>query len=154
MRKWPIWILLVLLPLKLWAGTVMPLPLPFSTQDSTTALATSATPPAEHAIHLHAVAHLQAAHDEHHGHDQHAQHRQHTSHAHDTVHAHHDGMPIGAGICHEGPSCMACSVCHMTAGMPAIAPNWSIAALQSMPAAPQGAGLGHAWPPLIKPPIS
>lgn len=152
MRKWPIWILLVLLPLRLWAGTVMPLPLP--TQDSTTALPTSATPPAEHAIHLHAVAHLQAAHDEHHGLDQHAQHRQHTSHAHDTVHAHHDGMPIGAGICHEGPSCMACSVCHMTAGMPAIAPNWSIAALQSMPAAPQGAGLGHAWPPLIKPPIS
>lgn len=149
MRKWPIWILLVLLPLRLWAGTIMPLPM--STQDSTAALTTSATIRAEHADHLPAAAHLQASHDEHHEHDQH---QQHTSHAHDTVHAHHDDMPMGAGSCHEGPTCMACSVCHMTAGMPAIAPNWSIAALQSMPAAPLGAWLGHAWPPLIKPPIS
>lgn len=149
MRKWPIWILLVLLPLRLWAGTIMPLPM--STQDSTAALTTSATITAEHADHLPAAAHLQASHDEHHEHDQH---QQHTSHAHDTVHAHHDDMPMGAGSCHEGPTCMACSVCHMTAGMPAIAPNWSIAALQSMPAAPLGAWLGHAWPPLIKPPIS
>lgn len=149
MRKWPIWILLVLLPLRLWAGTIMPLPM--STQDSTAALTTSATITAEHADHLPAAAHLQASHDEHHEHDQH---QQHISHAHDTVHAHHDDMPMGAGSCHEGPTCMACSVCHMTAGMPAIAPNWSIAALQSMPAAPLGAWLGHAWPPLIKPPIS
>lgn len=149
MRKWPIWILLVLLPLRLWAGVFMPLP--FSTQDSTAAMAASATITAEHADHLPAAAHLQASHDEHHEHDQH---QQHTSHAHDTVHAHHDDMPTGAGSCHEGPTCMACSFCHMTAGMPAIAPNWSIAALQSMPAAPLGAWLGHAWPPLIKPPIS
>lgn len=149
MCKWPIWILLVLLPLRLWAGVFMPLPL--SSQDSTAALTTIATPPAEHADHLPAAAHLQASHDEHHEHDQH---QQHTSHGHDTVHAHHDDMPTGAGSCHEGPTCMACSVCHMTAGMPAIAPNWSIAALQSMPAAPLGAWLGHAWPPLIKPPIS
>jgi hypothetical protein len=152
MRKWPIWILLVLLPMRLWAGVFMPLPLP--TQDSTAALTISATPPAEHAGHLHAAVHLQASHYEHIEHHEHAQHRQHTSHAHDTVHAHHDDMPTGAGSCHEGPTCMACSVCHMTAGMPAIAPNWSIAALQSMPAAPLGAWLGHAWPPLIKPPIS
>ncbi len=153
MRKWPIWILLVLLPLRLWAGLFMPLPL--STQDSTTALSASATITAEHADHLRAAAHLQASHDNHHEHEhEHDQHRQHTSHAHDTVHAHHDDMPTGAGSCHEGPTCMACSVCHMTTGMPAIAPNWSIAALQSMPAAPLGAWLGHAWPPLIKPPIS
>jgi hypothetical protein len=135
----------------LWAGTVMPLPLPLPTQDSTAFLTTSVTPPAEHVMHLHAVAHLQASHEEHH---EHAQHRQHTSNAQATVHGHHDDMPTGAGICHEGPTCMACSVCHMTAVMPAIAPNWSIAALQSMPAAPVGAWLGHAWPPLIKPPIS
>ena len=152
MCKWPIWILLVLLPLRLWAGVFMPLPL--SSQDSTAASTTIATPPAEHAGHLRAAAHLQASHDEHHGHDPHALHQEPTSHAHDTVHAHHDDMPMGAGSCHEGPTCMACSVCHMTAGMPAIATNWSIAALQSMPAAPIGAGLGHAWPPLIKPPIS
>ena len=143
MRKWQIWILLVLLPLRLWAGTVMPLPLP--TQDSTSALATSATPAAEYPGHRPAATPGQTSQHEH---------SQPSSHALDTPQAHHDEGSMGAGSCHEGPSCMACSVCHMTAVMPGIVPNWSVVALQSVPEAPLGAWLGRAWPPLIKPPIS
>lgn len=178
MRKWPIWILLVLLPLKLWAGSFMPMSVPISTPLSTLSFV-SATSHQETAVlantpclHVssdtcHEVAHGQPqpshqAHD-HDQHALHADHAQHLGHAQHTPgaspalnnpHAHHDGMVMGAGFCPDGPGCLACSACHTVAGLPVDVQGFTNLTASAAPATALANWYGHAWPPLIKPPIS
>lgn len=188
MRKWPIWMLLVLLPLKLWAGSFMPMSVPMFAPSSvpsylpasplspvsvtrhqeTAALAnapclhatpdtcqelTHGQPQPSHHAHDH-------DHDQHAQHADHAQHLGHAQHAPDTSpalnnpHAHHDGMVMGAGFCPDGPGCLACSACHTVAGLPVNAQGFTNLTASAAPATPMATWYGHAWPPLIKPPIS
>lgn len=178
MRKWPIWILLVLLPLKLWAGAFMSMPVPMSMPSSTppvvSATSHQRTADVAHTPCLHATSGTcqEVANGQpqplHHDHDHaqhalHADHAQHLGHAQhppnagpalNNPHAHHDGMVMGAGFCPEGPGCLACSACHTVAGLPVNAQRFTNLTASAAPATPLAAWYGHAWPPLIKPPIS
>lgn len=147
MRKWPALMLLVLLPLSLWAGALMPAPSPSPQHIASLANTTSAED-SPHAHHVHDTAHSQPTNSKH------VPLVHHASHDSDLSPAQHDDFSKAAGICAEGPGCMACSVCHMTAGLPEGQARFANSAVQTTPAATVASWFGHAWPPLIKPPIA
>lgn len=156
MRKWPIWILLVLLPLRLWAGSLMPMALPHPS-DVTLQTAIAAPHEAHHACHRQAsdLTHQQVHEQAHLGANEQA-HEQPHEHVHHQASelAHHGGMSTEADACHEGPGCMTCSVCHLSAGLPISTEGRLSSSVQNVTASPLAPWLGHAWPPLTKPPIS
>ncbi|WP_295503583.1 hypothetical protein [Limnohabitans sp. Rim8] len=160
MFKWPIWILLVLLPLKLWAGSFMPVPAPSPSPVSATShheTATLVNTPCLHATpDCQEVANGQSQ-PYHLDHAQHLDHAKHTPDAGSALnnpHAHHDGMVMDAGFCPDGPGCLTCSACHIVACLPVNAQRFTNLTASAAPATPLATWFGHAWPPLIKPPIS
>ena len=158
MRKWPIWILLVLLPLRLWAGALMPVNLPVNLSVNLPVPLQSAAVGV--ACHSHTPANkppLKTTHLEAHAASPHLGHSPHATPEQKSAHAQHGPIAstdTDAPSCEEGPGCMACSVCHLGAGLPVSDLRWSGTALHVLATTPLAAQLGHAWPPLIKPPIS
>ena len=152
--------MLVLLPLRLWAGALMPM----TSAETVQASAASATQLA-HSHHASAATPLAVSdgpqpdlHETGTG-DAHALH---------SVHA-QSSAPIHIGLdaslssssaqdtaaegCHEGPGCMACAVCHLSADLPDTADRMPVSTAHTLTASVTVTWLGHAWPPLIKPPI-
>lgn len=132
--------MLVLLPLRLWAGTLMPMPMqmemempgPDHTQHSAQAPSQAPSPgtfdchglfaqtPTPEVQHHHPISALDPA----------------------------------AEDCHEGPACLVCAVCHLSAGLPGQPPQLLAPAPHNAPGTSPASLRGHAWPPLIKPPIA
>lgn len=141
--------MLFLLPLRLWAGALMPMAMPdnvhsfagsalHATQANlihdrsvTTGLTTHHSAQFEH----HAMATLDSSASIH------------SSHALDA-----DAHP-SPDNCNEGPGCIACSVCHLSADVPDSTSRLSDNKVHAIPANVAATWLGRALPPLIKPPI-
>lgn len=168
MRKTWIWLMLVLLPLRLWAGTLMPLPMPLP-------LSLSLPEPALLAVVIGSIQddRIEPAHASHFAPavhpDTHAQHPGHAAEQgpphvaeHDVTHGpqmgHHSAAEASdtskAEGCHEGPGCSACAVCHLSASLPGSACCSMGYAVHTVPVQGPWVLHDHAWPPLIKPPIS
>lgn len=170
MRKSWLWLMLVLLPLRLWASTLMPMALPAPAPMAVLAhnpwheaLAPTVTRPiasdhaaeaAPHAHLGHAIDVLNTPLDTRHGAEHAADHGTEpgTHSSHDPAAAMED--PSKAESCHEGPGCSACAVCHLSASMPGTVFHIIGHAVHAVPVQGTFTLHDHAWPPLIKPPIS
>lgn len=142
MRKTWIWLMLMLLPLRIWAGTFMPMPMPvvWPGPDHTARMAliqsqaaSPSLPPTDGTHDCHGLL-AQTPEAQHH----------HPSSAPDPI----------AEDCHDGPACLVCAVCHLSAGMPGQPPQLLAPAPHNAPGTSPASLRGHAWPPLIKPPIA
>lgn len=146
MRKPWIWLMLVLLPLRLWAGAIMPVGLP--ALPVVTASSACHTLAGDVFTPDHATEPLSTAPVLMHAHGQ--SHTTHTALSGDAP----ETPPLASLDCHDGQTCAWCSVCHLTVGL--LGP-WVYSAGQDPHAPPTNSPPvwhGHAWPPLIKPPIS
>lgn len=133
--------MLLLLPLRLWAGVAM------AQSDCHRLMGPSP------AVFSDAAVLIQPA-----GHADHSDHRMPEGH-HDNHHAVTLDLPdglahTGSESGHEGPGCIACALCHLSAGLPGQVATWWAHALHSAPSTVAVSLHGHAWPPLIKPPIA
>ena len=167
--------MLVLLPLRLWASTLMPIAGP-----QTALMAAVSAPLTNGSLQSHAhhgslrTAHpplsAPAAHANTHA-DTHASHHGHEvaqSPSGQAAHAAVQDLPGGQHLaasasasdqpkaenCHEGPGCSACAVCHLSASVPGSSFRTLGYAVHRLPDAGPWVLHDHAWPPLIKPPKS
>lgn len=141
--------MLVLLPLRLWAGTLMPMAFTDHVQAVAShvheATPIQTTPLAHVAIGPHASGELQTE-----SHEAIAIETVTSIHA---VHALNADSDQNANNCSEGSGCIACSVCHLSAVEPGSLLRSVGNTEHTVADLVHVSWLGHAWPPLIKPPI-
>lgn len=131
MQKPWIWLMLLLLPLRLWAGVSMVQ----SDCHSLTALSAQVQM-AQHDSPLG----VQAVHGDHGDHGHQAMPEPATKHQ--------------ATAGHEGSGCIACALCHLSADLPSSSLQLHAPAPTGAPGALPSSLSGHVWPPLTKPPIA
>jgi hypothetical protein len=154
-KNW-IWLMLMLVPLRLWAGMLMTTAMPEPAHAVHHAMDADPPAPPDHPHHqaqllaqdppkalgsqpTHASAHDCGNADD----------------LHTAQRGPNEGQPAAANdACHESPGCTVCAVCHLSAGLLHKVSCPSSRAVYALPTSAPFSGPGRVWPPLLTPPIA